>query len=49
MDDGEEEEGEVERKKRREISGDVNLHRIKNLKKEFQSEIEEKKVSLKYS
>lgn len=33
--DNDKEEGEVERKKRNEIEGSVNLHRVRNIKKQY--------------
>lgn len=41
------EEGEVERRKRNEIEGSVNMHRIRNIKKQYKQELEEKKKLLK--
>lgn len=40
-------EREYERKKKLEIEGDVNLHRVRNLKKQYKQEIEEKKKLVK--
>ena len=41
----EREEGEIDKKKRRQIEGEVNPHRVKHVKREYQEEIEEKKVN----
>ena len=38
-------EGPVEKRKRLQIEGEVNVHKVKNLKRQFRDEIEEKKVS----
>ncbi len=35
MADEEVEEGEIEKKKRRQIDGEVNIHRIKHVKRQF--------------
>ena len=37
----------MEWKKRQEIEGEVNIHRVKNVKKQFKDELEEKKVILR--
>lgn len=43
----EREEGEIEMRKKREVEGEVNLHRVRNLKKQYKQELEEKRKILK--